>query len=482
VQSGLKIWRKQLDDVFITQKMAYKMNQQVNQNNSVRLTKHQIRNSMTYAMVSAMAFVIGFSCLQGSVLTLVAIKLGAEELFIGILTFAISMCLLFSIFTINAVEKYGKKKVLIAGYSTAIFFILPLFALPLVVGNWHLKYVLALLFVTTLFRCISNAMGGTGWFPILQDCVPNRLTGAYFSTLRRSWQTAWLVSLLLLAWFLRGSDPSWWRLEIVFLIGFVAYIIRVLAVMHISQQPPRQTIKQSFGIIQKFIIAYKNVEVRFFILYLVFYMSALTMSEPFKIKLLSDFGYGYGFILSATAANCLGAIISLKFWGKLADRFGNRSIFTVSHLGMIFTSFLWIVIEPSLFGSILVFFLYFFWSVFNSGNGIAQTRYMLHAVPIDQQFLMNIIQLIMGLSMAMGPLLGGLFLTHTESLSLSSGAMHLNNYHVWFILTSLFFIIPHLLRKKLRFRKETPTLQVLAIVSRPFRNAFGAFLSFKTKR
>lgn len=429
-----------------------------------------------------MAFLVGFSCLEGSVLTLVAIKLGAEELFIGILTFAISLSLIFSIFTINTVEEYGKKKVLITGFSVATLFIVPLFVLPFVVGYWPSKYMLALLFLATLFRCIANAMGGTGWFPILQDFVPKRLIGKFFSTLRTFWQIAWLVSMLLLAWFLRGDDPSWWRLEIVFLVGFAAYIIRVLAIIPMNQKHTSHKVRKTFSFIQKLIIAYNNVEIRFFMIYLVFYMSALTMSEPFKIKLLSDFGYGYGFILSAIAANCLGAIISLRFWGKLADRFGNRSIFTISHIGMIITSFFWILVEPSLFGSILVFLLYFFWSVFNSGNGIAQTRYMLHAVPTNQQYLLNIIQLITGLSMAAGPLLGGLFLAHTESFSLSSGAIRLNNYHIWFILTSLLFIIPHILRKKLRFKKETPTIQVLAIVSRPLRNVFGAFLSLRVKR
>ena len=55
------------------------MNLQTDQNNPARFTKHQIRHNMTYAMVSAIAFMVGFSCLEGSVLTLVAIKLGAIE-------------------------------------------------------------------------------------------------------------------------------------------------------------------------------------------------------------------------------------------------------------------------------------------------------------------------------------------------------------------------------------------------------------------
>ena len=43
------------------------------------------------------------------------------------------------------------------------------------------------------------------------------------------------------------------------------------------------------------------------------------------------------------------------------------------------------MVKPSLFGNILIFLLYFFWGIFVSGNGIAQTRYMLHAVPAHRQ-------------------------------------------------------------------------------------------------
>ena len=187
-------------------------------------------------------------------------------------------------------------------------------------------------------------------------------------------------------------------------------------------------------------------------------------------------GYSDSFIIAASAILGLGAIVSLRFWGKLADRFGNRGIFSVSHIGMIVTTLMWLLVEKNTFGTVLILVLYFLLSVFNGANGIARTRYLLHAVPSAKQYYINIINILCNSSMAIGPLIGGFFLYNTRGMKFTSGALHLNNYHFLFIITAMMFVIPHLLRKKLRTKKETPTTKVLAIVTRPVRNIFGSFI------
>ncbi len=434
---------------------------------------------MTCAVIASMAFLVGLSCLDGSVLTLLAIKLGAQEFFIGLINFVLPAALIFSLLTISAMEKFGKKKILIIGFAFAAFFIVPLFSLPYINHHFHIYVGLALLFTVTALRAVANSMGGVGWFPILQDFVPSKITGKFFANMRTFWQSAWLVSLLCIAYLLRKDDPQWWRFQIVFAVGAIAYIIRVFAIMPMSQKHINTHKTKPSAIRHRFKNAFAQPSIRIFLLYLFFYFVAASMAEPFKIKLLKDFGYGYGFILAANASVCLGAIISLRFWGKIADRFGNRSVFSISHVGMITVSLLWILVEPSNFGSFLVFVLYFASSIFNSANGIAQTRYMLHSVPADKQYFMNIIQVVAGCAMAVGPLLAGIFLANTESLSLHSGDVTLNNYCLLFIFTACLFAIPHTLRKKLRMKKEAPTLEVLAIIARPVRNIIGPFLSIK---
>ena len=447
-----------------------------------RMKKKQIRTNMACVIIASMSFLVGLSCLDGTVLTLLAIKLGAQEFFIGLLSFILAGAILCSLPAISVMERFGKKKVLMTGFAAAAIFIIPLFCLPVTAERWAPYASLGILLAATLLRAVSNAVGGVGWFPIIQDFVPTRITGTFFANLRTYWQSAWLVSLLLLAYFLRNDEPQWWRFQCVFAIGLIAYTVRFFIIIPMSQKPPADINQKRPAIIERFKTSFVDPSIRTFIFYIFFYLAAASMAEPFTIKLLKDIGYGYAFILSATAACCIGAIISLRFWGKLADRFGNRSIFSISHIGMILVALMWLLVERSAFGSVLVFVLYFVSSVFNSGNGIAQTRYMLHTVPADKQYLMNIIQFISGAALAFGPLIAGLFLSKTKSLSFSSGAITVNNYHILFIFTACLFTIPHALRKKLRLKKETPTVQVLTIVARPIRNSLGPFLSIKLKR
>jgi MFS family permease len=449
---------------------------------SPRLSKPQVRKSMRYATIAAITGILGMSCIDGPMLTLVAIKLGGDEMFIGQVNFLIWGCTVFSIFSLSAMERFGKKKVLIAGHGLAAVFIAPLLLLPWVSVAWSAKASLGLLFAATLLRSASNAVGGVGWFPILQDIVPKRITGKFFARLRLSWQIAWLLSLFAIAGFLKLTDSRWWGFEIIFVIAILMYAFRVFAFKHMDELMVVAEPGSSPGIFERFKVTLANRGIRIFLVYILFYLCAHTMAQPFRIKMLNLFGYSDGFILAATGVGSLGAIVSLRFWGRLADKFGNRSVFTLSHAGMIVTNILWILVAPSAFGTCLVFVLFFLNWVFNSANSIAQTRYMMHTVPASKQYLMCIIHMVWGVSAATGPLIGGWFLSRTESLHFQSGAVSLNNYHILFIASGLLFIVPHLLRKKLRTTDEASTVQVLTIITRPVWDVIGPIVTFKANK
>jgi len=228
-------------------------------------------------------------------------------------------------------------------------------------------------------------------------------------------------------------------------------------------------------IIERFKEVFANKQLRYCIIYLCCYSFLAAAPEPFKIKMLKQLGFSSGYILAATSMLGVGAIISLRFWGKLADSFGNRAIFSISHVGMIVTAILWIVIDKNSFSKIAVMILYFSFGIFHSGNGIAQTRYVLNAVPETKPNYINIVNFTTFFFISLAPIIAGLFLTLTKNISFSSGALNMNNYHILFVLTGTLFIIPHLLRRKLRVAKEKSTSDVVAFVIRPLRNIFGPF-------
>ncbi len=442
---------------------------------------------MNFAIIGAVHAIIGATCfggqtlaVGGNVLVLAALKLGASEMFLGLLSSAMLSTWVFRIFTMSAVEKYGKRRILIFWKMLSTLCIVPLFFLPAIVERFSGELCLLILLTVTFVRGATYALGNTGWFPLLQDIVPRQLTGRFFATMRTSWQTAGLVTLFVAAWFL-GRDPEWWKFQILFIVAFAAYMIRALTVFGMVENPPVPGAAKKVSIFTRFREVLTQKELRRLVLYISAYMIAATIAEPFKIKLLKDLGYGYGFILGATAMISLGAIVSLRYWGKLADRFGNHWIFTVSHIGIGVSTLLWIFIGKDTLSTFFVLALFFFWSVFSSGNRIGQTRYILHAVPSNKQNQINVINVIANFVMGVAPLLGGLFLRLTRGYKFESAVFGFSNYQILFIISAVLFVVPHLLCGKIRQKADASTMEVVAVVAHPLLNIFGPFMRISKK-
>ena len=443
---------------------------------AAELTAQQQKRTRNLAIITSVLMVTSMACLGGNVLTLAAIKLGAQERFIGLLSFAVSIPILASAITISMMERIGKRKLLLIWHCAALIFVAPIVFVPSAARNYDTRFVLVLLLVCTLFWRTAVCMGNTGWFPILQDSVPSEMTGRFFARLRTYWQSVWLILLIAMAWFLNDDEPAWWKFQMIFIVGFLMMMVKLFFIAQMSERPFSKQKHHQRKIFHRFKELLSEKHLRILVLYSISYFVVFMMVEPFKVKLLKDMGYSDSFVIVASAMVGAGAIVSLRFWGKLADRFGNRGVFTVSHIGMIVTTLLWLLVEKNSFGTGLILVLYFLMSVFNSANGIARTRYILHAVPSGKQYYINIIDILSNSSMAIGPLIGGFFLYNTKGFLFTSGAVSLNNYHLLFVITALLFVVPHLLRKNLRTKKETPTTQMLALVTRPIRNAFGSFI------
>jgi len=437
---------------------------------------------MRYAFIAAIMGVLGGAFTSLPVMTLVALKLGGKEVSVGLLSFASLTPWFASIFTMPMIEYLGKRKVLLLWHSVSLIFVFLLLFLPWLAGVWSKQNCLIFLFVVIFLRSCSEGMGATGWFPILHDIVPARVTGRFFGNLRTAWQSAGLLGLLVIAFFL-GNEPEWWQFEILFLGAGVAWIGRSLSFIRLHEKPPLKTRENKSSVRKIMVEFYRERSLRPLIGYLLTYGMACTFAEPFKIKLLKDLGYSEAFIIQAYCMINAGAILSLWFWGRLADKYGNRSIFSVSHFGMIAVSFFWFFYNTSSFGAVLVFVLYFLSSVFNSGNGIAQTRYIMHAIASDKQNYITMLNVLNFSVWGIAPLAGGVLLKMTENVHIAVGNIFLSSYQIFFIIAAALYAVPHILRRRLHFHKDRSTVEVLFILMRPFMNLVGPFVrSGKTRK
>ena len=436
--------------------------------NKYRMSRHDRRRSMFLAIVASVGSIVAVTCGAGNILSLAAIKLGASEMFLGFFSFVSIAPFVLALLTMSTIETSGKIRILVVWYSVAAGCVIPFLFLPLAAGWWPAWACLALLAVSNALRNGATALGSTGWFPLLQDIVPRRYTGRFFARLRTNWQTANLICLIAAALIL-GSQPGWGRFEILFVLALVGQIITVLPIVGMVEKSPVAGDAAVVSIYERIVEFFKQKALRHYTLYVIAYMLVAGAMEPFKVKLLSDMGYSYGFILVATAMVGFGAVISLRFWGTLADKFGNRAIFSISHVGMLLATAGWLFVgKSSTTGMVLVMLLYLCWSIFNSGNTLAQTNYMLRAVPSHKQNYMNFIVLAQRMAAAVAPLAAGLFLHFTSDLHFNiQNAIHIDGYDMFFAVNALAFVIPHLMRSHLRAETDLPTSHVLTLVARP---------------
>ena len=435
------------------------------------------RRSLRNAYISAMVGWVSLVCLISAPLSLFAIKLGAGELTLGFLTFIIFSAGLYQPFSLAAIEKKGKKKVLNFGWGISFYSVIALIALPILASKYpdsHRMLLWAVLIIMAI-RSYGEGIGGAGWFPLLQDNVPSRITGKFFARFRTYWQTIALLSTWLVAYLL-GSESAWWKFTLIFAVGTTAKFFSNYTVAKMWENPPAKIEEKQRSIIDRVQSAFSFPPMRTYILFVMTFSFTAAMVGPFQIKMLNDLGYSNGFIISATSMLALGAIISLQFWGKLADRYGNRAVFSFTTIGLLFVTLGWILVDDNKFSYVYVFLLYLVGSILGSGSGIAQTRYMMHAVPKSRQDNLIIINTMASIAIALGPLVGGMFLHATEGISFSTGAVDINNYHLLFIISMLLYLVPHSMRKKFRIAKEPATSEVFAIVSRPLRQVAGTFV------
>ncbi|MFI4911607.1 MAG: MFS transporter [Sedimentisphaeraceae bacterium JB056] len=440
-----------------------------------KLSGHR-RKSFKYAYMTSIAASISAMCMLSNPLQLFVIKMGASEFYLGLLSFFAAYAGFFSILSLTTIETSGKRVVMLRGWLITAFIMLPMVFLPFIAKSLpqSSKVILWIVIGLVALRGIFDGYGSTAWFPILQDNVPARITGKFFARFRLVWQSCLLVLVWGMSYYL-GNDATYEKFAVIFAIGTLCLFSRSITAYKMSELPPKPPQKQQ-NTFRRILNLLKYKQLRTYICYLVAINIGLFMPVPFQIKMLKNFDYSDGYIMLATSMIQLASIITLRFWGKISDRYGNRAVFSICVIGNMITISLWILVDINPFSKIFIFVLYFLWGMFTAGNGIAQTRHMLHSTPRNNQAAIVLITIISSISLALAPLIGGILLSATKGLSIKSGAINLNNYHILFLLSALLFTIPYNLRRKLRITKEDSTNYVMSSILRPLRQAIGSHI------
>jgi len=405
--------------------------------------------------------------------TVVALKMGASPAYIGALS-AIHLCsTAMQLLTMQQMQRRGKRRNLIIFQSLAALAFSGLVFLPDVWDRWqaaHPGWPLAYFMAVAGTRHICNGLAMTGWMPLLQDNVSDQQCGRFFGRMRTLVQCVMLLWMVVLSIWV-GRDVPWSVIRLVFGLGVILSILRACCLMPVHERPP---VGESRPLGEMLWGPFRDRDFRWVLVYIVSYGVAIGLAEPFRAVYLKELDSPDWLLLMGPATVFLGGMVTLTGWGRLVDRWGNRACFSISHIGMMVSLFGWLLIDAGTVGFVLTFVFFFLAGVFNGGNSIAQTNYLMGVVGPQQQAAYFAVTTTLSIAaIGIAGLVGGFLLRWLEDVVISQGALSLNAYQLVFLLSGLLFAVPHAVRGRLRHGKEISSAEVITFILRPVRMTLG---------
>ncbi|MDD5519077.1 MAG: MFS transporter [Candidatus Omnitrophica bacterium] len=293
----------------------------------------------------------GFSSLTNSTfLVAFALALGANNFHIGVLASLPFITDLFQVPSVWLVERLRRRKiVVIVTWFISLLLWIPIALIPVVMkmpGTGAISILLGLM----ALRGTLNALTNCGWSSWKRDLVPQTILGRYFARRLSLASTAAIVLGLSAGFFLdywsaAGSEAIGY--SFVFLFGLVFLGLASPVLMLLVPEPTMlPTADTKTSIVRIITSPIREQNYRYFMKFLMFWGFASNMAIPFfAVFMLQYLKLTMLTVITLTMISEAFTIISLRFWGPFADRFGSKiaiyfstSIFLLSLIGWTFTA------------------------------------------------------------------------------------------------------------------------------------------------
>lgn len=305
-------------------------------------------------------------------------------------------------------------------------------------GRW-----LAIWFFASSF---AQSLTGVTWNAWVQDWVPARLRGKYFSRRNRLLSLSSVTFLVLTGWALESGHYELWVFQAVIA---VTVVLRLFSIRWIWLTPTTSGEARASPPVGSFFGQLDVVrESRSFLTFVAF-----GSVWAFAANLFGTFYYVFMFgelRISAlevgfyTVLGSAGGALSLPAWGLLLDRYGNKSVMAVSLIIWQLSNFVWCFLTPDRHAALPL--LWFWGGITAAGFVLGQFTLLLKLVPPAAKNLAIGVNLaVTSLAAAIAPVLGGAILSWGIA---QSPANSLGVYHLCFAVLPVISIVsvPLLLR------------------------------------
>jgi MFS family permease len=283
----------------------------------------------------AWANVVG-ALTSGVLLVGFALALGASDQLIGILAaipFITQLAQLPAIRLIAAIRRRKAITIIATTSGRALFVVIAL--LPFLPDR---DLALALLIGGQFAACALGAIGGCGWNSWIHDLLPKQGLGDFFAR-RLIWSTAMgMAASLLGGWVidhatgLFGEGRTIYAYSVISLLGAAAGFASAWWLSRVPEPRMRAVDPEERPALFAMLRApLRDANFRRLIIFMVAWNFATNLAAPFiPVYIVQQLGYDLGFVVLLAVLSQLTNVLTLHWWGLIADRFSVKSVLAVA--------------------------------------------------------------------------------------------------------------------------------------------------------
>jgi len=292
------------------------------------VTEPDLRRGLKALMWDA-AFATAVGALNsGVVLAAYALHLGASNAVIGVLAALPFWTQILQAPAVALVERLRARRLISVVCVFVARLALPVMAVLAFLPNRPLALVI--LVAAEGVHCAFNAVGACSWNSWIRDLVPEERLGRFFA--RRSTYAAVIGmtgSLLAGVALDRGGEHSGLVFAALYGLGFLASLVSTAQLARVPE--PVMEGEQPMHLLRLLRLPLRDVNFRRLIVFLSSWQFAVNIATPFfTVYFLRQLGFGVTFVLALSVVSQIANLMVLRGWGRLSDRFSNKSVLSVA--------------------------------------------------------------------------------------------------------------------------------------------------------
>lgn len=283
----------------------------------------------------------------GIFLVAFALQLGASNTIIGLLAAIPPLAELLQMPAIYVVNRVKKRRlvVVIASLVARLFWI-PIIITPFVFSPEQGIFVLiASIILYSSFSAFSHC----GWNSWMRDLIPQDQLGAFFSRrLTLSTGLALIISLVagffIDSWEIVFPKFAAYGYSVLFLLGLIAGLIGIVILARTPE--PRMIIDDDeSGLLTAIAKPFADINFKNLIIFLGSWNFAVNLAAPFfTVYMLQRIGLDISLVVALSVLSQIMNVIFYRSWGRISDRFSNKSVLSVSGPLFMLSIFAWMFV------------------------------------------------------------------------------------------------------------------------------------------